>query len=329
MPSLTDPLPHDPLGESPRVIGHYVGEENGPLVVAIGGIHGNEPAGVAALEQLFELLREEPLINPGFTFRGELLALRGNLEALRSGRRYIDTDLNRIWRHVVRGVDDSYPTVEARELDGMLAAIDNALVDSPVAEIVLLDLHTTTATGGVFSITGDDAPSLSLAAELGVPVIKGMLSGLQGTTLSYFRSGQYDLERPCRAVTFEAGGHTDPVSVDRALAATVNLLRSVGCVRDEDVSTHHEETLRTSNPGVPPVLELVYVHRLPAGGRHGFVMRPGYLNFQKINAGEILAEDADGPIAAPCAGYLLMPLYQNQGDEGFFIVQRYEGSASY
>ena len=67
-------------------------------MVAIGGIHGNEPAGVRALERLFELLAEEPLINPGFTFKGELLALRGNLEALNQGKRFIDTDLNRIWR---------------------------------------------------------------------------------------------------------------------------------------------------------------------------------------------------------------------------------------
>ena len=329
MTGIAESSPHDPLGDTPRVIGHYIGEENGPLVVAIGGIHGNEPAGVTALERLFELLHEEPLVNPGFSFRGELLALRGNLEALQSGERYIDIDLNRIWKHVVRGVDDTFSSSEARELDGMLAAIDNALTDSAADEIVLLDLHTTTAAGGVFAITGDDVPSLSLAAELGVPVIKGMLSGLQGTTLSYFRSGHYDLERPCRAVTFEAGAHDDPDSADRALAATVNLLRSVGCVRDEDVSTHYEETLRAANPGVPPVLELVYVHRLPAGGDHGFVMRPGYRNFQPIREGEFLADDYNGPLAAPCDGYLLMPLYQPRGEEGFFIVQRFTSSATY
>lgn len=329
MLGLPDTDPNVPLGESPRVIGHYVGEENGPLVVAIGGIHGNEPAGVTALEQLFDLLREEPLVNPGFTFHGELLALRGNLEALRLGRRYIDTDLNRIWKHVVRGTDDSFPSVEARELDGMLAAIDDALTDSSAREIVLLDLHTTTATGGIFAITGDDGPSLSLAAELGVPVVKGMLSGLQGTTLSYFRSGQYDLDRPCRAVTFEAGAHTEPESVDRALAATVNLLRSVGCVREEDVSTHYEQTLRTANPGVPSILELVYVHRLDSGTDHGFVMRPGFTNFSPVTEGTLLADDRNGPIAAPCSGYILMPLYQDQGGEGFFIVQRYESASSY
>ncbi|PPK84660.1 succinylglutamate desuccinylase [Neolewinella xylanilytica] len=329
MQSKPEPSAPDPLGESPRVIGHYIGEEPGPLVVAIGGIHGNEPAGVQALEQLFDLLKEEPRLNPGFTFRGELLALRGNLEALRVGRRYVDIDLNRIWKPYVRGTDNTFPTVEARELDGMLAAIENALEDSSAQELVLIDLHTTTATGGIFAITGDDAPSLLLAAELGVPVIKGMLSGLQGTTLSYFRSGEYDFEHPCRAITFEAGAHTDEESVDRALAATVNLLRSVGCVREEDVSTHHEETLRRAAVPVPTLLELTYVHHIDPDDRAGFTMRPGYRNFQSVEEGTIIAEDANGPIAAPCSGYILMPLYQDQGDEGFFIVAAYEGGTAY
>lgn len=319
----------DALGESPRVIGHYVGEETGPLVVAIGGIHGNEPAGVAALEQLFELLHEEPLINPGFIFRGELLALRGNLEALRTGSRYIDTDLNRIWKPVTRAPDQPYPTSESRELDGLLAAIEHVLTETPASELILLDLHTTTAPGGVFGITGDDTPSLLLAAELGVPVVKGMLSNLQGTTLSYFRDGRFDFDRPSRAITFEAGGHDEPESVDRALAATVNLLRSVECVRREDVSTHHDEILRQSAPPVPALLELTYVHHLSPGSRDAFIMRPGYTNFQPVRRSEPIADDASGPIAAPCDGYLLMPLYQEQGDEGFFIVQRYASPSGY
>ena len=319
----------DPLGDSPRVIGHYVGQEPGPLVVAIGGIHGNEPAGVQALEQLFDLLQEEPMVNPGFTFRGELLALRGNLEALRAGKRYIDIDLNRIWKPFVKGTDNSFPTVEARELDGMMAAIENALADSTAEELVLIDLHTTTATGGIFAVTGDDAPSLLLAAELGVPVIKGMLSGLQGTTLSYFRSGEYDFQHPCRAITFEAGAHDDEESTARALAATVNLLRSVGCVREEDVSTHHEETLRRAAVPVPTLLELVYIHHINPGDRVDFRMRPGYRNFQPVKEGDLLADDANGPIAAPCSGFILMPLYQDQGEEGFFIVQEYEGGTAY
>lgn len=314
--------------ETPRVIGHYVGEESGPLVVAIGGIHGNEPAGVRALERLFELLAEEPLVNPGFSFRGELLALRGNLEALRTGRRFIDMDLNRIWHtEGLRGANAGAMPVEYEELRGLLSIIEDVLDENPTEELILIDLHTTSAEGGVFAITGEDRPSLLLAAELGVPVIRGMLGGVSGTTLSYFRGGRYDFERPSRAVTFEAGGHTDEQSVDRALAATVSLLRCAGCVREEDVSTHHDEVLKRHGTGVPALLELAYVHRLE--GNRDFKMREGFGNFHPVEKGTILADGRDGPISAPHTGYVLMPLYQEQGNEGFFIVREIPKAAGY
>jgi len=48
------------ITESERIIGHYRGAEAGPLVVAIGGIHGNEPAGV----QTFYRCGYEPDLAP-------------------------------------------------------------------------------------------------------------------------------------------------------------------------------------------------------------------------------------------------------------------------
>jgi succinylglutamate desuccinylase len=310
------------IAESERIIGHYRGAEAGPLVVAIGGIHGNEPAGVLALERLFDLLEDEPRINPGFSFKGDLLALRGNLEALAAGKRFIDADLNRIWRQLDGG-PEMIVTSEDRELHELLAAIETAVEEAPLSELVLLDLHTTTAAGGIFAITGDDGPSLSLAAEMAVPVIKGMLSGLQGTTLHYFRGDHFPTHQPVRAVSFEAGSHDDPVSVDLSLAATINLLRALGCVREEDVSTYHDDRLRQSASDLPHLTELVYVHHIPNDGSDGFQMNPGYRNFQSVAKGDIIATDNNGDIAVPADGYLLMPLYQLQGDEGFFVVQDY------
>ncbi len=310
------------IAESERIIGHYRGAEAGPLVVAIGGIHGNEPAGVLALERLFDLLEDEPRLNPAFNFKGDFLALRGNLEALAAGKRYIDVDLNRIWRPLAGNPDD-FATSEDRELFELLAAIETALEDSPLSELVLLDLHTTTANGGIFAITGDDAPSLSLAAEMTVPVIKGMMSGLQGTTLHFFRANHFATPRPVRAISFESGNHDDPASVNLALAATINLLRALGCVKEQDVSTYHDERLRESSASLPRMTELVYVHRIANDGSDAFRMRPGYRNFQPVAKGELLATDKNGDIAAPAGGYLLMPLYQELGDEGFFIIQDY------
>ncbi|MFT4686207.1 MAG: succinylglutamate desuccinylase [Neolewinella sp.] len=316
------------IAESERIIGYYRGPEAGPLVVAIGGIHGNEPAGVRALERLVEMLENEPRLNPGFNFKGDFLALRGNLEALSQGKRYIDVDLNRIWRPL-GSLPDQFVTSEDHELHELLAAIETAVEEAPLSELVLLDIHTTTAEGGIFAITGDDAPSLSLAAEMSVPVIKGMLSGLQGTTLHYFRGDHFDTSLPVRAITFEAGHHNDPLSIDLALAATINLLRALGCVRDEDVSNLHDHRLRESAAYLPRLTELAYVHKIAHDGCDNFQMKPGYKNFQRIVKGELLATDKNGDITTPTDGFLLMPLYQKQGEEGFFVVRDYKFPLAY
>ncbi|MCZ6900877.1 MAG: succinylglutamate desuccinylase/aspartoacylase family protein [Bacteroidetes bacterium] len=75
-----------------RIIGRINGESDGPLVLAIGGMHGNEPSGVEALNQVIKYLKDQ-----NAPFRGDFVAFSGNIEALRSGQRFIHRDLNRIW----------------------------------------------------------------------------------------------------------------------------------------------------------------------------------------------------------------------------------------
>ena len=52
-------------------------------------------------------------------------------------------------------------------------------------------------------------------------------------------------------------------------------------------------------------------------------MRNGYSSFQPIPKGAHLAEDQTGQIYSPEAGRLLMPLYQKQGDDGFFVMREF------
>jgi len=56
-------LSPDTTGPTRRVVGRYRGTRPGPLVIFVAGLHGNEPAGVEALERLFRGLDSEaPLI---------------------------------------------------------------------------------------------------------------------------------------------------------------------------------------------------------------------------------------------------------------------------
>ena len=73
-----------------RVLFEIKGSLNGPTIVFFGGIHGNEPAGIFALEEVLSKLDKRNV-------NGNIYAISGNLKALKEGKRYINKDLNRMW----------------------------------------------------------------------------------------------------------------------------------------------------------------------------------------------------------------------------------------
>ncbi len=304
-----------------RIIGRFGSGQNEPLLIAIAAMHGNEKAGVLALEKVFELLEIEIDKNPGFTFIGNFIGLIGNLKGLQQNKRFLAKDLNRLW--TVENVaqffqqDPSELKDEDAELIALLDSINEEIERSKPERIVIIDLHTTSARGGIFSIATDAPESIRIAIELHAPVITGMLSGLGGTTLHYFNPENTGL--PITAVAFEAGHHENPLSVNRCVSAIVNCMRTIGCVKREDVEHHHDTLLLEYSKGLPKIAELLAVHKISF--KDQFVMKPGYKNFQRISKGEELAIDRNGPVLSPYDGLILMPLYQPQGAEGFFIVR--------
>jgi len=308
-----------------RIIGTHTGTEAGALVLIFGAVHGNEPAGVQALQEIFSMLEKEPDSNPGFEFRGRLVGLIGNLQAYSTQKRFLDRDLNRLWTPTnllrIQQADRIGLQGEDRELAELLEIIHEEIQTYRPEALVLLDLHTTSADGGIFCIPSDDRASLRLAKELHAPVILGMLEGLEGTLLHFAAGNHFEIcgyPKYSIGAAFESGQHNDPLSVSRSIAAIVNCLRAAGCIREEDVDSRHESILRAFSDPLPKVTRLRHVHHIRPGD--AFDMRPGYVNFQPIQKGEHLANDVTGPVLAPEDGLILMPLYQPQGSDGFFVV---------
>ncbi len=311
--------------ELSRIIGRYTGTEKGPLLIVLGGVHGNEPAGVKALEKMFSMLEAEPQNNPAFRFSGRLLGLRGNVRAMKAGKRFIVKDLNRQWTKEnisrIRQAKDIDLDEEDLELRELLAIIEAEVADYQPEKMVLLDFHTTTAFGGIFSIATDDPESIRIAVELHAPVVKGLLKGIRGTSLHYFCNDNFEPETV--AICFESGQHNEDLSVNRAIAALTNCMRSIDCVRAEDVENRHDSILIEYSKGLPKVTELIEIHSIQPEDE--FRMAPGFKNFQHIKKGELLAYDKNGKIHASDDGLILMPLYQKQGDDGFFLIRKSEG----
>lgn len=304
-----------------RLIGRYTGTEYGPLIICIGGIHGNEQAGLKALDLVLKMLEVEPITNPEFEFRGRLVAIRGNIPAIKAGTRYIDKDLNRnfIKSRIdkLRNGDLKPQYSEDAEAIKLINAIKAEIKDYHAQKVVIIDLHTTSSPGGIFTIVPEDNESLKIAREMHAPVIKGMIDGIKGTTMHYFTSENLGLI--CKTVTFESGQHDDPSSITIAIAAIAACLRAMGCIDPQDVESQHDNILINFSEDLPSVTKLIMKHSIVPGD--GFMMKPNYLNFQEVEKGEIIAHDNKGPIAVPDDGLLLMPLYQDQGEDGFFIIK--------
>lgn len=299
-----------------RVIGSIEGSEDGPTIIALAGMHGNEPSGVDALENVFDILfaAQVPL-------KGSFLGIRSNLDALSSNVRYIDEDMNRIWfpgiiEQIRSSSEHELESSERVEMKQVMALIDDFIAKGNDESVVIADLHSFSAEGCMFAITADKKKHVDLLSSLHVPLIFGIENTLRGTALRYYQDQGY--------LTFalEGGQHTNDLTIYNVTAALMMLLKKCGAIEEESISKLEEYNrhLKEHTQYVPSMVELVYQHIIEEGDN--FSMKPGFRNFQYVKKGEWLANDREGKIRAQCDGYIVMPLYQDQGNDGFFIVRK-------
>ncbi len=292
-----------PLAGIERVIGRYRGAEPGPTLMCVAGIHGNEPAGVYALQRVFETLsRERP------PARGEIVGLVGNRRALAEGRRYVAKDLNRQWTPARM---KRMGTPEDGELIELRAALHDVF-ESRRGPVQMLDLHTTSSRSAPFTVINDTLPNRQFARHFPVPTILGFEEHVHGTIADYaHRLG-------CLTLGFEAGQHDDPAAVDLHEAAVRLALALTGVLPQEPTVPWTRRLSEAAN-GLPRYFELRDRH--PLEESDSFRMLPGFENFQAVGTGQPLARNRDGVVRAKQAGRIFMPLYQDMGEDGFFLVR--------
>ena len=307
-----------------RIIAKHIGQEPGPLLIVFGGMHGNEPAGVKAIDMMGKMLEVEPITNPEFKYSGSFLGLIGNVQAFDSNQRFIDYDLNRSWTAenlaIVMSHDEDQLTNELLEIKQILKVVNDTIDEIKPSKVIILDLHTTSSYGGIFSIVTDDPESLKIAVELHAPVVKGMLEGIKGTSLHYFTEEFFGVDMV--PVTFESGQHTEQMSVNRAIAAITNCMRTIGSVSPNHVENQHDDLLIQHSKDLPKVSRLIFKHSIEEGD--SFRMKEGFKNFQRVVKDEVLGYDKQGEITAPEDALILMPLYQKQGEDGYFLINKLE-----
>ena len=291
-----------------RELGRVRGDAPGPTLIVVGGMHGNEPEGVAAAEKMLQAAQARGL------GAGEVIALEANTAALAAGRRYLVRDLNRVWS------DDSLAAARARLARGerdaethsqvALADVLDAAIAGARGSIYALDLHTSSSAGIPFTILGSSAADRGFAARFPLPGIVGLQERLDGVLTRHL------VHRGCVALAI-VGGRSGTASAAQSLADVALLaLVATGLASPPD-APEAAARLAAIRGCLPALIEVVHRHEVTPARR--FVMEPGLLNIQRVAENTLLAKEQGEDVRAPFDGYVLLPLYQPQGQDGFFF----------
>ncbi len=259
----------------------------------VGGVHGDDPAGVAAIEQLRASSRPSPPI------RGRLLTVIANRSAVRRGRRAIDFDLNR-----------AFGSAEAH---GHEAAVAKILAPELARADFVLDLHSTSSSGPVFAAGAHTTRHVELCRSLGVGLYSFGWSEPRAHTMLVDEADR------CGAIGIlvECGQHGAPDTVETALRCSRSALSALGMTR--------------SAGGEPaaPMPRIARVGEIVKATRGTFRLLAKYRNFDQVRKGEMVGMDGDRPWKAP-ADFLIMIPAQGPvgvGEDAFAVGQWVDGDA--
>lgn len=296
------------MKDNSRIIGNYTSGKKGPLLFVTAAVHGNEPSGVKALKKVFtELEKIQPEIN------GRIVGVMGNKAALEKGKRYIDEDLNRTWTE--DNVNNQDPeTQEQREMHEIIEILEQ-FPQGNFTKRYFLDCHTTSSDSLPYISVQVVNDNDSWAQKFPTYIVRGFSDIIYGAIDHYMsRTG-------LTGFVFEAGQHDNPASVENHEGVIWLALKEANGLDVTQLSCYPECVERFTEKNAPSqkIFEIVYRHEIKKGDN--FSMEPGFKNFQKIKKGQLLAMSNGREIKSEWDAYIFMPLYQSQGNDGFFIIE--------
>lgn len=294
-----------------RVISEIHGKEKGPTVIFFGGIHGNEVSGVFALHKELNKLKENKT-----NVRGSVYAISGNLKALNKGKRYLDTDLNRLWTFDNIFNKKSDPTLaETEEQKEILTLVEDIIYNNK-PPFYFIDLHSTSSKSMPFITINDALINRKFSELFPVPIILGIEEYLDGPLLSYINQLGYV------SLGMEVGQHDEKESILNAEAFINLALVYTRSVKTSDSVGFkvYLNILKEHSKGNCNFFEIIYREQVKPNDT--FKIEGEFYSFQEIHKNQLLAHKNGNAIKAKDKGYIFMPLYQKQGEDGFFIIKK-------
>lgn len=297
-----------------RIIGHLKGDQKGPTLVFFGGIHGNEPSGCKAIQHVFQQIKDESL-----SLSGAIYGVRGNIPAQLEGKRFLEKDLNRMWTEdqikVILNKEENELGAEERQLSEIYGLLDHIL-STEAPPFYFVDFLTTSSKTLPFITINDALINRKFSSLFPVPTILGMEEYLQGPLLSYINTLGY------LSLGFESGQHMEEEAVLNSTAFLWLALVFSGVLAKEQINgfSKYYVQLRDSANNNRTFYEIIYRHSITPSDE--FTMITGFNSFEKIAKDQVIANEKQGEVRTPRAGRIFMPLYQEQGEDGFFLIKK-------
>lgn len=235
-----------------------VGKNTGSTSVVFAGIHGNEICGVEAFKKIIPKLNIDS---------GTVYFILGNPEAINKNTRYIDYNLNRLFKYDNKysaSIKKTYEYNRAIYLKKFLKKAD-----------ALLDIHSTTNKNEPFIIC--EKQSLKVANFLPSD-FKKIVHGFEA--LEAGGTDGYMLSKGKIGICVECGVHTDKSSILLATKAIKNFLKSQGHI------LKNNSLLMINRPKFK--MDSIYCTKTGT-----FKLFKKFKDFEKINKNQIIGADGN------------------------------------
>lgn len=297
--------------ELKREIGLYTQKHAGPLLLITAGLHGNEKAGIIALQNIFRKLNEYKL-----PIRGTFLGIAGNLKALKEDLRFIDRDMNRIWQSALlkENKNNKSKITEVEQAREILNHIEGWISHEKHRHFHI-DIHTTSSESIPYISVSRNKGCQAFADSFPLHDVVGFGQHVKGTIDSWFCKNGFN------GFTIESGQHERTSSIENSEVFIWMALVISGCMDMDDIKEFKPSRACLAKYLIDGKKNYNVTYRFAIKEGQDFVMQPNFINFQKISKGELLAHLDKKPVYSEWDARILLPLYQKQGDDGFFIVE--------
>lgn len=262
----------------PSHTNHIKGNSNGPCVVIMGGLHGNEPIGVMVIEALKKLLKPQKI-------KGEIYLILGNPQAYKANKRFIDCDLNRIF-HLNFGKKLNTEEKRALEIAPILKKAN-----------YLLDIHSTQKPSIPFIYTAAKASHFKLAKIFATKFIVSGSKKFKNKKFTVSTDNFVDKHGGI-GITYESGWNEDLTKLSETLEKTKEFLNKI------KVAFINKKNGKSSKAAKTNFLE---VQQTLIPKSQYFKFTKDYTNFDIVKSGKTIAKEQNKSIRRPYDCYIVFP----------------------